>query len=376
MDSSTRFDQSEINHFIRFIRPLLILFVCLVHIPYIAGFSAETTTLSNAQTLFSVYLKDVIARGAVPLLTIISGYLAYSSFKKNSYKNFVGKKTKTLLLPFFVFNIATFVILYISFLVTGYNIGNVATSSQNMGDLISAILGYNRLPINPPLYFLRDLFIISLLTPIIHFIIKRAYLMIPFILILLHINFTSIGVYTSIFDTKVGILYRSDMILFYTIGYFFSQRQWHIPKPSNFTTLLSLKLYFFITLCVCVLIVAVKPSMFTYLKYRLVIGALTLSFIPFLISGFLFIKDTKGAKLLLKFSKYSFTLFLTHIFFVHFFTSVKRAIGFTINNQSDLLLQAGYFSVYLLGCMAFAIVTRKVWEFTKATTKQLTFKAG
>ena len=99
------------------------------------------------------------------------------------------------------------------------------------------------------------------------------------------------------------------MLLFYTVGYFFSQRQWSIPKPSNFTTLLSLKFYIFITLCICVLIVAVKPSIFAYLKYRLVIGALTLSFIPFIISGFLFIKDTWGAKLLLKFSKYSFTLF-------------------------------------------------------------------
>uniref|UniRef100_UPI0009F54175 acyltransferase family protein n=1 Tax=Vreelandella lionensis TaxID=1144478 RepID=UPI0009F54175 len=337
----------------------VILFVCLVHIPYIAGFSAETTTLGTTQTLFSVYLKDVIARGAVPLLTIISGYLAYHSFKKYSYKDFVVKKTNALLLPFFVFNIALFLTLHVTLLSTGVNLGNVAAASQSMGDLISAILGYNRLPINPPLYFLRDLFIISLFTPLIHFIVKRPYLFALFILVLLHINFTSIGIYASILDTKVGVLYRSDMLLFYTVGYFFSQRQWSIPKPSNFTTLLSLKFYIFITLCICVLIVAVKPSMFAYFKYRLVIGALTLSFIPFIISGFLFIKDTWGAKLLLKFSKYSFTLFLTHICFVHLFTTVKRAAGFTINNQSDLFLQAGYFSAYLLGCMALAIVAER-----------------
>tara|TARA_R110002072_G_scaffold154386_3_gene304200 strand:+ start:1032 stop:2177 length:1146 start_codon:yes stop_codon:yes gene_type:complete len=367
MTERDRFNQTQINDFIRFLRPVLILLVCAVHIPYIAGYTSETTALGSPQTLFSVYLKDVIARGAVPLLTVISGYLAFYSFKKYSYKSFLLKKIQTLLIPFIVFNLITFFGLYTLATLSGNNAGNI-NSIQTAKDFISAIFGFNRLPINPPLYFLRDLFIISIFAPLINIIVKKNYLLAACALIFIYINFDTIGVYATFLDAKLGILNRSDMVIFFIFGYFFAQRNLSIPKPNNYTAALSAKLYLLITLSICILIVAVKPSMFSYLKYRLVIGAVTLSFIPAIIAGFIYIKDTFAAKLMLRFSVYSFTLFLTHIIFVHFFTIAKRVIGISVTNQSDLYTQIVYFSLYLVGCAIFAIIIRKSWVLTKQKT--------
>ena len=69
--------QPDTSAAIRVIRPLLILFMMLAHVYALdsARILASVMPL-NFENWFTVYLKSVLAKTGVPLLSLISGYLA------------------------------------------------------------------------------------------------------------------------------------------------------------------------------------------------------------------------------------------------------------------------------------------------------------
>lgn len=103
------------------------------------------------------FLFEQLPQIGTVVLSVISGYLYISitSSKKNSL---LYHKTKTLLIPFFIANIA--VLIPISLAYYGFNINFLNRLNFDIQLITNGILALNAPPINPPTYFIRDIFIV------------------------------------------------------------------------------------------------------------------------------------------------------------------------------------------------------------------------
>lgn len=157
---------------------------------------------------------------AVPLFFAISGYLFFSgmrSFSWATYKQKLQRRVKTLLIPYLTW-------VFIAFLLyTGSSFvkGEPLTWPLNAGlwwgcrDLTAAgtcLLGYTvnaiTAPLLVPLWFVRDLMLLALLSPAIYFLLKRM----GWLFILL----TGIVFYSHIYPNWGGISIRG--LLFFSSG--------------------------------------------------------------------------------------------------------------------------------------------------------------
>ncbi|MDD2199878.1 MAG: acyltransferase family protein, partial [Bacteroidales bacterium] len=182
-----------------------------------SGFSlAENYTLNNfIQNFISLNLGTM----AVPFFFMTSGFLFF--LKVNSFEIIqqkIKKRIKTLLIPYII-ACTYFVLIFVLF----QSIPQI--SNYINGDIISQLLNDNVFhsikqvfwavdnrisPFAYQLWFLRNLIIIIILTPIIHFFSKKINLLFPAILILvgfyLKLNNHSIlaSIFTSMFWFSIG----------------------------------------------------------------------------------------------------------------------------------------------------------------------------
>lgn len=161
------------------------------------------------KNLIGILFSHVIASIAVPTFYIISGFLFFINFQKWNWadnKSKIRKRVKSLVIPYFLWNFVPF-ILYIIFMLVGVcfkgnSISNVYSYIQEYswhifydcnewGTTQVNWLGDNlRMtgPYNLPLWFLRDLIVLTFLNPLIYFIVKRIRISALFILFIAYIS--------------------------------------------------------------------------------------------------------------------------------------------------------------------------------------------
>lgn len=192
-------------------RIVLISGIIFVHIP----FDTQTSPFNGAYGIFDwlrVFLRDSLFRVGVPCLSAISGYLLFRSGSTSlDYGKTVVRKTKTVMLPFLLWNCAFFVLV---FALQYYGIGDgylpdlSQASPRTLSTLLFAIDGA---PLNLPLYFLRDLFVCILLSPILAFLVGRAPLLTLACLLLL-----------AAWPVSIGIVLRNSILFSFSFGIYLS----------------------------------------------------------------------------------------------------------------------------------------------------------
>lgn len=154
---------------------------------------------------FRLYISDTICRVAVPCFFIISGY--YFFFKRftnwRGYCNKLKKRAITLLIPFIVWN---FIFLF-------YFYKN-KLSSLTYEDLYMSFWSYKDTgcPIDYPLWYIRDLMLLCVISPFILFLSKF-----PKLLFL-------IWTWIVIFTGHKGSVEFPIAFLWFSLGAFFSLR--------------------------------------------------------------------------------------------------------------------------------------------------------
>ena len=124
------------------------------------------------------FISNGIARIAVPLFFLISGYLFFAGFEWSKERYFVKLRAriKTLLIPFIFWNIVTLSIIAVAQAIPATQIYFSGKSPLIAGfssfDYLNAIVGINRSPIAYQFWFIRDLMILVLLVPFIKIILK------------------------------------------------------------------------------------------------------------------------------------------------------------------------------------------------------------
>ena len=161
--------QSKTFNFLRF--PLMV-FIVFIH-------TINLSDVANNIFVQDIYylITKVIAALGVPTFFIISGYYFFYTknenevFNKNSYFFKLKKRVKTLLIPFLLWNL--FMIIFyivVPLLIPSFGAdGQIKTVKQ----FFVAFVSYNyHTPINYPLWYVRDLMILCILSPIIYLLIK------------------------------------------------------------------------------------------------------------------------------------------------------------------------------------------------------------
>lgn len=349
---------------IRLARPLLILFICIAHMPGINGYQSDYDQFNNLGTLFSVYLKDFLARGAVPILTVISGYLAVSSFQKRSYGDFIVDKAKRLLLPFIVWNTIVLGAGFIMYVVMNHDVAGVSEIDSPQS-VIAAVVGIYRLPINAPTYFLRDLFVIMLITPFIHMTCQRLDRFMAIFLAYLLIFWQSPGISFPLFGVIIPLTFRMDMVLFFALGYLLAWRKQDCPKVGVYSGVTFAVLLGAFGILFSMAVSGLNPSAPEFVQWRMLLGALFVCVAPALLWGLVKMKHSFIGQVLWRLSPYSFTLFLSHIISAHVFMIIVRSkLGWLVSERSPILEQILYTLLYLAFVSVGAVIILKVWRKT------------
>lgn len=276
---------SNISSRIALLRYIMIFGIVILHTP---PYVPLTETGSSAFDFLKAFFQHAAFRSSVPVLTFISGFLLFSVDLDKQFEKLFAKKTRTILVPLIAFNLPLALVIY------------VAQSNQFAGSVFSqplypfdlrtwgnAVVGLSGPPVNYPLNFLRDLFIVSLMAPLFGAFLRR---------------FAWVGVFVIFgifwFNLDKDLVLRNTMPIVFYLGGMAAIHNWNMRKLDKYAIWL-----FFLFVLFCAAMVLFKIENRNYLRLMS----------PILIwPAASLLVGTKIGLWLQSISKYSFITFLTH----------------------------------------------------------------
>lgn len=261
------------------------------------------------------YLRDLVfstfTRIAVPVFFAISGYLLFQHYNLNK----IASRTRTIFIPFLLWSIITIAIFaflqYVPFLSSYFN-----NNFQLTFESVFARIFIN--PLNGALWFLRDLYILVLLSPIIRFI-NKSRLCSDIVLLCLFIIWI---IQPFVFLTESGLF-------FYMGTYFASRKDLKFNLKLNGNVLF----YIFIFLCLILPVFYTESNKTILIKGLVILGCATIYF-----NERAFLKDNHINRYLDSFKRYSFFVYALHQIVCQFIKKVLIQMIPTYNIASIILI--------------------------------------
>lgn len=270
---------------ISMLRFILIAVVVFLHIA--TPPSLDTLEFSNVLEVLRAFTQSQLGLICVPALTMISGYLLFSSNLDLAPIALYRKKARTLLVPFFFFNICYFILTWAVEYFTGYVAYKEIKNESSMA-VINMLFGLTSSPLNNALHFLRDLFVLILLSPIIGMFLRRAPL----------IGLVIVGV-LFLFDQDRHLIMRNTMAVMFYLGGMAAICKWNILKYDKQAVPCLIGL---LVLCAMIIFFRVEDKTIIYITAPILVWPMAS-----------LIQDTSFGVWAEKHSKYSFFIFLAHI---------------------------------------------------------------
>lgn len=162
--------EKDISQRIAMLRFLMIFGIVILHTPLYIPLAETGGSLFD---FIKAFFQHAVFRTSVPVLTCISGYLLFKGPLPNQFLQLFRKKTKTIFIPLFIFNFPIVLIVYsIQYTQAIDYQFSVQLTPLNPMLWMNAIFGLTTSPINYPLNFLRDLYVVSLLSPLFLLLLK------------------------------------------------------------------------------------------------------------------------------------------------------------------------------------------------------------
>ena len=123
----------------------------------------------NMEFVFWTFVCRHLCWLAMPTFFMISGYLLFQNYTARTYPMKMWRRVKKLLIPYIVWNV-TFVVIYLSLSKVVPRLGlRVATFGlDTVKGALFKILNVFELPIDGPLWFIRTLFLLALISPLLY----------------------------------------------------------------------------------------------------------------------------------------------------------------------------------------------------------------
>lgn len=200
---------------IRSLRVICIFFMLYAHV---SPFSPEPSFVRNGSYAWISYVwVDIFSRASVATLSLISGYLAITAIDSGPILRFVKNRARVLLIPMMFWNCV--------FIVMGAAataVGKQSTvldyfASGGVWPYINALTGLGGPPVSQALFFLRDLFVCSVLIALTWPVLRRMQI-IAFLLVLTG----------AVFDVFAPLIFRPSILVFMLAGCIIRSRNWRL----------------------------------------------------------------------------------------------------------------------------------------------------
>lgn len=224
---------TEVIQVLRF--PLAILVVFIHSYIAVEGFHISQVhyfelTGRDVYSLICISFSHVLAQVAVPLFFFISGYLFFLKYQQWSWLKWrekLKRRLSTLLVPYITWITIAALITILSYIAAYLLKGKPLSRIGEWYDMIGGVLGiywydishiesftnifgwesFMTYPYLMPMWFIRDLMIVVLLTPIIWFLLKR----IPYIVLFLLGSFWALGAGTKMPGISLASLFMFSL---------------------------------------------------------------------------------------------------------------------------------------------------------------------
>jgi surface polysaccharide O-acyltransferase-like enzyme len=212
MNGNNNISQYEVIRQLRF--PMIVLVTYAHSYGGVEDGLSLLTSEWNTYDFLRLLISQTLVKVAMPVFFIMSGYLFFVNVGKWNlaiYKKKILRRVKTLLIPYLIWNLLMAVKLK-TFSWSVFWVYWVPAGRQ------VDWLGHEQLmtaPANMPLWFLRDLMVVSLLTPIIYILIRKLGLWLMGLLTILYLS----GFYAFIPGLSAYAIY------FFIFGAFLSIRK-------------------------------------------------------------------------------------------------------------------------------------------------------
>ena len=182
-------------------------------------------------------LYTIVLPSMVSTLFIISGYFFFRTLSDKGVNNsfFINKykrRVNTLLIPYILWNCIAIIMLYIKF-----NI--IEKTPLSLVDCLSGFWDFTQRtgsdPANGPLWYVRDLMVVTLLSPFIYLLTKNRKVAHIYILVLSVLYATDISIPVAGFS--------GDAFLFFSVGAYIAIHKLDLTRISNKTGVVALILY-------------------------------------------------------------------------------------------------------------------------------------
>ena len=265
--------RSLINRLNSFCMILIVMMHCVITVN-IAG-----------NTYLNDFVFSTFTRIAVPVFFIISGYLLFQHYNINK----IVRRTRTVFVPFLLWSIITIAVFaflqHVPLFSSYFN-------HQFQLTFESVFTRTFIKPLNGALWFLRDLYILVLISPIILFVNKSR----------LCSNIVLLCLFIIWIIQPVRFLTESG--LFFYLGTYFASR-----KDLKFSLKLNGNVLFYIFIFLCLIFPTIynESNKTALIKGLVVLGCITIYF-----NWRFFLKDNHINRCLDSFKKYSFFVYASH----------------------------------------------------------------
>lgn len=351
MDASKSF--SSVVTSLRF--PLMLL-VLLIHTQPISP-----DTLGGDHSLYiyvATLIKEVFTRIAVPAFFVFSGYYAFKGKnleQPSIYFTETKKRVWTLIIPYFLWNL-----LYILATIVGESLA----AHIGLARTESFVFSWSKLPdyfwfecINYPLWFIRDLIVLTLIAPVTHFILRvtRGYFVPLFFLLC---------TFVPLPFSLIGAEPRS--LLFYSMGALFAMKGWEPLEKLKPLALPSLVVWAVGTFAL--------PFVFTESYFRILeLPYLVCSIVVWIqLFALLVERAPRFIAWIQGLNKYVFFLYAAHsILIIGFARSLIARISFLSGNDLGLIL-----SYFIIAGITLFSVLAIYWVMARIVPRTLSLLCG
>ncbi len=329
----------ELSKVITLLRFPLITSVVLIH-SYSVTVGFKNNVIAGESGFSNLFIQNfvsqVVGRIAIPAFFLISGFLLYQG--KPLTFDLVKKKwrsrVRSILVPYLIWNTIDLIIQSVGQLVpqtkrffTGATFDIQSYSIYTVAD---AYLGFDIGPINYPLWFLRDLMILIVVSPLLYYLATRfgALVVLPCV-------FLWIGVFE-----ELSVFVSREALVFFLVGLWLSRKT--LDNGIRITLRLgNVLLYTYLSSAIVEAVVLTTSYDVCYLhQVNILLGILSM----FVIFARLD-KQSLASVVLTLLAPVSFFVYLAHGSVI---TAYKKLLYISVNPQSDPMFIMIYFGVPFL----------------------------
>lgn len=227
------------------LRTPLIIGVVMLHANLynlVAQWSGEAPLWPSWLVFYFRNIVNILFPSCVAIFFLLAGYFFFTGEQKRDivyFRDKLRRRVHTLLVPYLLWNTLALLLFYIK---SSDFLGGLSQQSGEEFSFVKYLSGYwafyfsGDIPVNGPLWFVRDLMVVSLLSPLLYLLLRNRWVGIISLLVLFAC--VSCGVTVGIH----GVDFYS--ILFFSIGAWLRLQRVDIQNVSKRVGVAALVLYF------------------------------------------------------------------------------------------------------------------------------------